>query len=92
MCRHVIFRLATVFLSIGSGWRTREERRNLVADEAVRHGAARLYGCYPLKTDLPVAAAYKQVVQPTQGSDGSGDGRPHIEDSHGHALVSHAVP
>jgi hypothetical protein len=34
----------------------------LVADEAVRTEAARLDGCYAIKTDLPETAASKQVV------------------------------
>ncbi len=41
---------------------TEERSLKLVADEEARQEAARLDGCYVLKTDLPETAASKQVV------------------------------
>jgi transposase len=49
---------ATTWLRVESAGRS----LNLVADEAARTEAARLDGCYVIKTDLPETAASKQVV------------------------------
>lgn len=51
-------------LKAGAWLRMETEGRSLklVADDAARQEAARLDGCYVLKTDLPETAASKQVV------------------------------
>ncbi|MFZ1136207.1 MAG: IS1634 family transposase [Candidatus Korobacteraceae bacterium] len=49
---------ATAWLRVESAGRSLK----LVADEAARTEAARLDGCYVIKTDLPETAASKQVV------------------------------